>query len=352
MIKINNNTAEQFIRAVLLSKNVPESVATDVAEHLIASDKAGYASHGLSILPSYVKAIKQGTLKADAMPECIKRDGVLLGYDAHLGFGQHAAKVAFHDAIEQAKENGLCALTLRHAHHIGRTGFFGEMACKEGLALFAFTNIIKRVPTVAPFGGGKAKLTTNPLCFAWPLPHGGDSPFLLDLATSTIALNRARILAARGEPAPADSLIDEAGYPTSNPNVMWKDANGALLTFGAHKGYGLGLAVELFAGILSGGGTIYSEHEGNGMAVNNIFAIVLDIKRFVDEDWATTEAENFIQYLKDTPPQPGFKSVQYPGEYEANNRKKYAEHIEMDDISWQTLVDLSADTGIALPEAK
>lgn len=351
MIQIDIPSAREFAHDLLAAQAVPEPVAKDVAEHLIAADQAGYASHGLSILPNYIKAIEQGTLKAQAGLECFRKDDVVLGYDAHLGFGQHAAKVAFKDAIQQAREHGMCAMTLRNAHHIGRTGFYGEMVCEAGMALLAFTNIIKRMPTVAPFGGGKAKLTTDPLCFAWPLSDGRP-PFILDLATSAIALNKARVLAAKGEQAPAGSLIDAQGHPTADPNVMLQEPPGALLTFGAHKGYGIGLAVEFFAGILSGGGTIHTENYGNGMAVNNVFAMVFDISKFVSEDWAKNEAELFVRYLKDCPTQPGFDSVQYSGEYEAENRKKYASFIAVDDVSWKALGNLALKLDVAVPETK
>lgn len=342
MTKLDIQYARKFARDLLVAHGVGEKIADDVAEHVVASDQAGYASHGMSILPNYIKAIKQGTLKPEAELECLRKDDFILSYDAHLGFGQHAAKVAFGNAIEQARVHGMCAMTLKHAHHIGRTGFYGEMVCKNGMALLAFTNIIKRKPTVAPFGGGQARLTTDPLCFAWPLSDG-KAPFLLDLATSAIALNKARVLALKGESAPPGSLIDAQGRPTNDPNVMLQDPPGALLSFGAHKGYGLGLAVELFAGILSGGGTIHNQNYGNGMAVNNVFAMVFDISKFVSKDWAQKEADGFIQYLKDCPTQPGFNSVQYPGEYEAANRKKYASEIEIADESWKVLSELAAN---------
>ena len=78
-----------------------------------------------------------------------------------------------------------------------------EMVAAQGLILLAFTNVINRAPTVAPFGGAQACMTTNPLCFAGPLP-GGRPPFIVDMATSSIAVNKARVLAAKGEQAPPD----------------------------------------------------------------------------------------------------------------------------------------------------
>lgn len=348
MINIGVADAKNLVSEILLAKGVNNQVAVNVADHLIASDQVGYASHGLTILPNYIKALDQGTLKADGELNCYRKSGVLLGYDAHLGFGQHAAKIAFSDAIDVAHEQGICALTLRHGHHIGRIGYYGEMACEAGMAMLAFCNIVKRTPTVAPFGGIKAKLTTNPMCYAWPLPNG-KPPFVLDLATGAIALNKARVLADKGCEAPAGSMIDASGKPTNDPRVLFQNPPGNLLTFGGHKGYGLGLAVELFAGILSGGGTIEKEHYGNGMAVNNVFALIINIGKFVPNDWAEHETEAFFAYLKDCPTQDAQGAVLYPGEVEAKTRLKFSNTIPVEEKSWQILAELAGNLGISLP---
>lgn len=349
MLKLNVNDAKQLAFNILVAKGIEESIATNVADHLISSDQAGYASHGLSILPNYCKALDQGTLKPNVAPECFRNEGPLLGYDAHLGFGQNAAKIAFTNAIDVAKKNGICAMTLRYGHHIGRIGYYGELVSNAGMALLAFCNIVKRVPTVAPFGGTEARLTTNPMCYAWPSSNGKSS-FVLDLATAAIALNKARVLADRGEQAPAGCLIDSDGRPTTDPKVLFQKPSGNLLTFGGHKGYGLGVAVELFAGILSGGGTIQDEHYGNGMAVNNVFAIVIDISKFVSADWAAKETEALLAFIKDCPTQPGFNSVLYPGEVEDQNRLKYAKEIIVDEKSWNTFSELTKELKVSLPE--
>ena len=174
------------------------------------------------------------------------------------------------------------------------------MVAAQGLILLAFTNVINRAPTVAPFGGAQACMTTNPLCFAGPLP-GGRPPFIVDMATSSIAVNKARVLAAKGEQAPPGSLIDAQGNPTTDPNALFADPPGALLPFGGHKGYAMGLVAELLAGVLSGGGTIQPEHPRNGVATNNMFAILLNPQVDFNTDWRSLEVGAFIDYLHASP---------------------------------------------------
>lgn len=157
---------------LLVAQGVPEDIATDVARHVVESDRVGYASHGLSILPNYHRVLRQGLLVPDARPVLAKDAGPLLAYDGRHGYGQHVGKVVIDAAIARARALGMCVLTLRHSHHLGRMGHYGEQVAHAGLVLLAFTNVINRAPTVAPYGGAQARLTTNPLCFAGPLPGG------------------------------------------------------------------------------------------------------------------------------------------------------------------------------------
>lgn len=349
-MKISVSQAIEFGQRVLAAQGVPEDIAKDVAEHLVESDRVGYTSHGLSILTNYRKVLSDGFAKGDARPEMFNDRGAMIAFDGHNGLGQHIGKVVMQKAIERAHEHGQCIVTLRRSHHLGRMGFYGEMAAEAGLILLAFTNVVNRNPTVAPFGGAQACLTTNPLCFAGPLP-GGRPPFIVDMATSSIAVNKARVLAANGEQAPPGSLLDAQGNPTTDPNALFANPPGALLPFGGHKGYAMGLVAELLAGVLSGGGTIQPEHPREGVATNNMFAILLDPQVDFNADWRSHEVGAFIDYLKACPPQPGVDGVQYPGEYEANNRARNLTSLTFDPPIWAGLVKLAADLGVsdALP---
>lgn len=338
--------ARRFATDVLMKLSVPADIAADVADHLIESDRVGYASHGLSILPSYRRGLEAGFVIPDARPERVEDRGAFVAWDGHSGFGQHVGKVVIDDAIARAHTHGQCVLTLRHSHHLGRMGHYGEMVAQQGFVLLAFTNVVNRPPVVAPFGGREARLTTNPLCFAGPLP-GGRAPFVVDIATSAIAVNKARVLAENGQTAPPGSLIDSGGQPSTDPNVLFADPPGALLPFGAHKGYALSLVAELLAGVLSGGGTIHAENPRNGIAHNNMFALVLDPQVDFNATWRSQEVANFLDYLLSCPPQDPSQPVQYPGEYEANNRARHAVAIELPDSVRKPLADLAVEFGVA-----
>ncbi|MFC4277329.1 Ldh family oxidoreductase [Achromobacter aloeverae] len=331
---------------ILAAQGVPADIAAAVADHLVGADRAGYASHGLSILPTYCKALEAGLVNGDGRPERVQGKDALQAYDGHNGLGQYVGKAVFEQAIAHAGRHGQCIFTLRNTHHLGRLGHYGEMAVAAGLVLLAFTNVTNRKPTVAPFGGGAARMTTNPICIAVPLPDDRP-PFVLDMATSAISLNKARVLAATGQPAPEGALIDGHGHPTTDASVMFDDPPGALLPFGAHKGYALGLAAELLAGVLSGGGTVRNIPAREGATANNLFALLLDPKAIVEPSWYLQETAAYIDYLVTCPPQPGVDAVQYPGEYEALSRRQNADSVAYEGGNWDGLVEAATRLGVA-----
>ncbi|MCD0503364.1 Ldh family oxidoreductase [Bordetella petrii] len=345
-MKISLSQAHAYGQRVLAALGAPPDIAEAVAQHLVESDRVGYTSHGLSILGNYRRVLADGLARADARPELVNDRGAMVAFDGRHGLGQYVGKVIIQEAIQRTQTHGQCIVTLRHSHHLGRMGHYGEMVAAQGLILLAFTNVINRAPTVAPFGGARACLTTNPLCFAGPLP-GGRPPLIVDMATSSIAVNKARVLAANGEAAPPGSLIDAQGNPSTSPGVLFEDPPGALLPFGGHKGYAMGVVAELLAGVLSGGGTIQPDNPRNGAATNNMFAILLDPQVDFNTDWRTLEVGAFIDYLHACPPQPGVDQVQYPGEYEARNRQRNADALTFDEPIWQGMVKLATDLGVA-----
>jgi L-lactate dehydrogenase len=338
--------ARRFAANVFTQLAVPSDIADDIAAHLVESDRVGYASHGMSILPNYRRVLSEGQVLPDARPELVVDHGALIGYDGHNGFGQHIGKVVIEDAIARTEQHGQCIVTLRNSHHLGRMGHYGEMVADRGFVLLAFTNVTNRSPTVAPFGGAKARLTTNPLCFAGPLP-GGRPPFVVDIATSAIAVNKARVLAENGLPAPPGSIVDANGQPTTDANALFADPPGALLPFGGHKGYALGLVAEMLAGVLSGGGTIQPSNPRHGVATNNLFALVLDPQLDFNQTWRSHEVESFLEYLLTCPPQDPTHPVQYPGEYEAGNRAHHQTTIELPESVRKPFADLAMELHIA-----
>ncbi|QHP93156.1 Ldh family oxidoreductase [Burkholderia glumae] len=350
-MQISLDDAIAFGKQVLGALKVPDDIADDVARHLVEADRVGYTSHGVSILPTYCQVLADGLIDPAGRPSVLADHDSLLMFEGNRGLGQHVGKVVVERAMTRALDRGVCILTLRNSHHLGRMGQYGEVCAHAGLVFMAFANVTNLAPMVAPVGGAEPRLTSNPLCFAGPLPNDRP-PLVVDMATSAIAVNKARVLAANGMKAPPGSLIDSRGCPTDDPNVLQADPPGSLLPFGAHKGYALGVVAELLAGVLSGGGTIQPGNPRQGAVTNNMFAIVLNPQMDCSSPWRSHEVEAFIEYLLSCPRQPGADPVQYPGEYEARNRQKYHDHIELSTPIWASLTRMADELGVVPPAAR
>ncbi|MBD0787329.1 Ldh family oxidoreductase [Vibrio sp. Y2-5] len=340
----------RWLAAGLLEMNgCPSDIAQNVAEHMVEADRNGYSSHGVSLLPKYIGNMHEGEVTAVARPELLAESSGMMRFHARNAFGQHAAKVAMRAAIEKTKSEGYCLMTLCHAHHLGRLGHYGQMATDEGLSLFAVSNVTGRPAVVAPCGGAEARLTTNPFCFAWPM-NSGHPPLLVDFATSSIAINKARVMAQQGQSVPLGTVIDAQGNPSEDPGVLFSEAAGALLPFGGHKGFGMALMIELMAGILSGGDTIAQDHSANGSAHNHLFTLLIDPSKFGDVHQTQGKVNEFVEYLLGTKPQAGVDHVIYPGMPEAKQRAAHSESITVSSEFWQWITENYSRKGVDLQE--
>ncbi len=344
MIAISIAHVRRLAADVFIDHGCAPDIANDLADHLVEADRCGFSSHGLSLIPKYLQDIRNGEVDPSARPELKRSKGALLQFDGQKGFGQHVGRVVIQRGIFEAKRFGYSIITLSNAHHLGRLGHYGSIAADVGMALLLFSNVMGREPTVAPWGGAAARLATNPLCFAWPMPAGHE-PVVVDFATSSMALNRARVQALQHKKVEAGALIDDKGHPTDDPAVLFRDPPGALLPFGGHKGFGLALMIELMAGVLTGGGTIQPEHPRSGSPTNNMFALVIDPAHFCDLAWWRAESTAFLDYIMTTTTQPGIERVIYAGVPEAERRREQVTTLFLSDEVWSTVAQSFREAG-------
>jgi uncharacterized oxidoreductase len=202
---------------------------------------------------------------------------------------------------------------------------------------------------VAPYGGIAGRLSTNPLAVG--LPTGTTPPFILDMSTSVVAEGQVRITRLRGEPMPLGWMIDALGQATTEPEEFFH-MTGSLLPLGegaGQKGYGLGLAVDVLAGILGRAG--YSRAQMPPYN-NGLFIVVVDIGRFLPLEEFTAEVRNFIAYIKSCPHAGGVDEIVYPGERAALARRCRGRHgIAVDPETWRRLQIIAQERGIQVPDS-
>ena len=349
---ISEPQLRRIIQRILEAGGSDAAEAALVTDHLVRANLSGHDSHGVGMIPTYIKHLKAGLLKPNTAAEKVKDEGAVLAFDGHRGYGQRVALEAMDAAIERCRETGLVLMSLRNAHHIGRIGTYGERSIGAGLVSLHFVNVTDHRPLVAPFGGTDARFGTNPICVAVP---GGDDtePLLLDMATSKIALGKTRVAMNQGVEVEDGKLLDGRGKPTNDPNVMFSEPYGALLPLGDHKGYGLALVCELLGGVLSGGGTIQPGHERLDSIVNNMLAFVIDPSKLVDIPWMRAEIDATVRYFKASPPADPAKPVLSPGDPERRTREtRQREGIPLADRAWNGILAAGEEVGLSRDEAE
>ncbi len=322
--------------------------AAQVAAHLVDANLAGHDSHGVGMIPQYVRAIRGGVLDPRAHAEVEDRGPAVLAVDGRRGFGQVVASEAIRAGVARARDTGVALVALRNASHVGRVGAYGLQAAAAGFASVHFVNVVGHGALVAPFGGSDARLSTNPICIAIPAA-GGKPPVLLDFATSRVALGKVRVALNRGEQVGEGVLIDAAGRPTTDPHVMFEEPRGAILPLGLHKGYGLALACELLAGALCGGGTVPTVPHEPDRITNNMLSFVFDPARLPGFGRLGEELAAAVDHVKGSPPADPAHPVLVAGEPELLARAGREAHgVPLERATWDQLVEAGRSVGLAL----
>lgn len=346
-VRLSAGSLRRMGSAILLAGGSEQAEADLVADHLVQANLAGHDSHGIGMLPAYVRHLKAGLVVPNSRVKLVKDEAATLMFDGARGYGRVVAGDAMAAAIARCRQTGVVAMTLANAHHIGRVGAYGELASAAGLVSLHFVNVADHRALVAPFRGTDARFSTNPVCIALP---GTDRqpPVLLDMATSAVAMGKIRVARNEGKTVADGLLIDQRGQPTRDPNVMYTEPNGALLPFGGHKGYALAVVTELLAGALSGGPTIQPGNERRGGTVNNMLAVLIDPARLAGLDWFRREIDGFADYVKGSPPADAAAPVLLPGDPERLARAERGRTgIAVDATTWQEILAAGERLGLS-----
>lgn len=224
---------------------------------LVSADLRGHGSHGVIRLAStYRTMIEGGQLDPAATPRVVSEDGPSGLIDGERGFGQIAGRVAADVLLERVEANGVGVVGLGNASHLGRVGEFAERVAAEGLLFAAWVNTGRTASLVTPVGGLDRRLATNPIAFGVPSFGAVDFPIALDMATSQVAHGEITKRAIEGKNLPSGWAIGDVGDPLTDPETF-EEGTGAMAPLGGsvagHKGFGLAVVAELFAGICGDG---------------------------------------------------------------------------------------------------
>lgn len=325
-------TAENILRALGTS----DDYAREVAGSLVDAQLAGHDSHGLIRLAEYASFVDRGILHPAAQPEIVAAQGAAAVVDGNWGWGQPACHLAVRAASRIASENGVAAVTIRHCNHIGRIGEYVERLADAGLVGLAWCNAD---PAVAPYGGKSRLLGTNPIAAGIPLGPG-QRPVIMDFATAATAEGKLRVARATGAPIEPGLVIDQQGRPATEAEAFY--AGGALLPFGAHKGYGLSVVIEMLGGALSGNhpSSAAGYQGGNGAVL-----LALDPAFFVTRDDFASDVSACAQAILACPPVTPGRPVLLPGDIENLQRERRQSAVPVADAVWEQLAQLAKRLG-------
>ena len=235
---------EAFAMRVLRANGLADHQAGPIARAMAASEASECRSHGLYRLIGYVGSIRSGRVSAGAQPRLERVAGSFSRVDGQNGFAPAAHAIGVPALVEAAKNNGIAALALTQCYHYSALWHDLDPIVDAGLACWAFT---VGQCIVAPHGGNRRLMGTNPIAFGWP--RAGAHSFIFDFATSVVARGEIELMGRAGKALPPGWGIDADGQPTLEPTQALA---GALLPFGGYKGSALSMMVELIAGPLIG----------------------------------------------------------------------------------------------------
>ena len=243
--RMSLDEVEAVALEALLRVGTEETAARSLSRAVRAAEHDGMRSHGLLYLPIYCEHVRCGKVDGTAVPVVLANKGAAVVVDASTGFAHPAIDVGFERLVPAAHNLGCAALTIRNSYNCGALGYHVERLANAGLLGIGFTNA---PASIAPWGGVKAVIGTNP--FALGVPGGEQqAAFVIDQSASVVAKSEIMKRARDGGAIPEGWALDEAGQPTEDPTAALK---GTMLPSGGYKGFGAGLLVEVMAAALAG----------------------------------------------------------------------------------------------------
>lgn len=312
----NHEKLKFFLKKIYSKVGYSTLNANILSNSLVETSLRGVDSHGVRLTPHYVESTLIGRINTNPNYKFRSQSAGVQIMDADHGHGIISGLKAMKVAVELSDINGIAAVSVKNSSHFGAAALYSLYAAKKNKIGISFTNA---EALVAPFGGKKAFLGTNPICFC--APCAGEDPFCLDMATSTVTRNKVLHYKENGWNLENNWAVDKNGVITFDPRQA-----AALFPFGGYKGYGLGLMVEILCSILTGmpfGPLIAPMHPVTKKPrMLGHFFVAIDIKKFQKVDVFKKRMKKMMSMLRKSDPATGFKNVLVAGDIEKEVYKK------------------------------
>lgn len=323
-----------------------------IAHYLVEASLTGHDSHGVIRVPRYVQMMRDQLIFPDREVELLVDTPALAVVDGKYGFGQTVAPQAVRIGIEKCRHAGVSAVALRNAGHVGRLADWAEMAATAGLVSVHFCNAAGSV-LVAPFGSSERRYSTAP--YSVGVPVADAPPLLLDFATSIVAEGKVLVASQGGKPIRADALVGADGKPSADPHLLYgnceatglrdpRKGDGAIRSFGEHKGSGLALMCEILGGALSGNGCT----EPGRRFSNGMFSFYVDPARVDPDELFPQEVQRYVAFVKQAKPIESASEALLPGEPELRSKaKRLADGVPVPQQTWAAILETARAVGVS-----
>jgi L-2-hydroxycarboxylate dehydrogenase (NAD+) len=346
----------RFVATVLERVGIAPKDAAIVADVLVAADLRGIESHGVARLESYyVSRLRGGLMVPHPTVTTVRETPTSILVDAGNGLGHPVAKRTMETVLAKAEETGSAFGAVRNSNHYGIAGYYAMLALERDMIGIASTNTVRYG---APTYGRDVLLGTNPLAFAIPAQH--EPAFVLDFATTTVPRGKIEVYNRKNKQLNPGWAIDAQGRETLDPQTA---LTGALLPLGGygvehggHKGYGLGLLVEILCGVLAGGKfgldlPLPSDGPQPG-AISHFFA-AFKIDGFRDPAQFKADMDVELRSFKDSQKAAGQERIYVAGEIEYEKALYNREHgVPVHVKVWDGLQKLAGELDIPFDIAR
>lgn len=331
--RISSEKMKSEFYRILLKHGFSERKAEKCAEIFMANSLEGVYSHGVNRFPRFVKSIREGYIKPDAVPTLVHKAGSIEQWNGNLGPGPLNASFATERAIDLAKESGIGLIGLSNTNHWMRAGTYGWQAARKGFIFIGWTNTCANMPA---WGATDPRLGNNPFVLAVPYEN---EAIVLDFAMTQYSYGKMELYRNDGRQLPFPGGYNKRGELTTDPGEVletWR-----AVPAGYWKGAGFSLLLDILATILAGG---LSTHEisrcetESGLSQVFILINLSSLKNFPSINYSI---DQIIADLQKSKPENKSIKIHYPGENVADIRLTNQRNgIPVNKSIWEKILSL------------
>ncbi|MBR3545823.1 MAG: Ldh family oxidoreductase [Oscillospiraceae bacterium] len=340
---VSAQALQSFVEELFAAGGMRADEAAWYAQTIVQSNLWGIDSHGVIRVPTYFERIRKDAINRSARMRIERRAPAVTLLDADGGAGAVAGKRAMEQAVSDARSHGVGICGVTNSNHFGAAALYSRLAVREGMIGVSMTNVR---PLIAAPGARAAVVGNNPFSIA--IPTYCDFPFVLDMSLSVVAGGKLHLAAAKGEKIPYGWGVDRDGRPTDDPKAA---IDGFLLPIGGYKGLGLGYAVDILCGVLTGG--LFAEqmrsmyHDPDVPSLTGHLMMAVDLSAWITPEEMKRRMEHYRDFIRSVPMAEGAPPLVFPGEpEEATEAKRRREGIPVPLSTLEELERLKAEYGV------